>query len=1772
MLINDVMDDSSKERFPLEMRSFRLHSLIKETAYLAKCLCSYEGYEFKIDVDKSLPDNVMGDDTRVFQLMQGKIWAVPNLVGFDRSMSLVLRFQLRPSIVIGISENGESSEHNPLSNSLFRGLQVLLADEDDTNRAVTRKLLEKLGCIVSTVATGSDCVNAINQPVSAYQMVILDLHMPDIDGFEVASRIRKTRSRNWPLIIALTTAADEDSAGESVLAKARIVCLMDAMWKTFASLGLISLLFVCVFASSDENGSDNGFSGCNCEAEGFFGYRNIMETQRVSDFLIAVAYFSIPIELLYFISCSNVPFKWVLFEFTAFIVLCGMTHLLTGWTYEPHPFHLMLALTIFKFLTALVSFATAITLITLIPLLLKVKVREFMLKKKTRDLGREMGVIMQQKDASWHVRMLTQEIRKSLDRHTILYTTLDKLSETLDLHNCAIWMPDAAKTVMSLTHQLKGGQSSTHYDFSIPIQDPDVQEVKGSDTVKLLDQESRLASLSSGGSDPPGAVAAIRMPMLRVSDFKGGTPEMIQTCYAILVLVLPGRQVRSWTDPELEIVKVVADQVAVALSHAAVLEESQLMRDKLAEQNRALQLAKQDAMRASQARNLFQTVMSKSLRKPMHSIMGLLSIVQDENLSNQQRVVVDSMMKTSNVLSMLINDVMDDSSKERFPLEMRSFRLHSLIKETAYLAKCLCSYKGYEFKIDVDKSLPDNVMGDDRRVFQVILHMVGNLLNRENSGSGGSLMLRIAMESGSQGRSDQRWATWRSNSSDNYLNLMQGKIWVVPNLVGFDRSMSLVLRFQLRPSIVIGISENEESSEHNPLSNSLFRGLQVLLADEDDTNRAVTPLTTAADEGMRERCLQMGINGVIHKPVLLQGVSDELRRVLKKEPQGKVGTQGCPNQVRKPGAEARSFQITGGERSGKKNGVQKTGKGVFHRLGDKEKNVSAHSRGSERKEYSRRAEPVLESKGSARGHSKSKPKKQKSSMEDDLSQPWVCEETYTFTPRIHYFDFPKTRMPSHIKTYDGSEDPKDHLKIFQAAAKTERWAMPTWCHMFNSTLTGNARVWFDDLPKESIDSYDDLRKAFLENYLQQKKCIKDPVEIHNIKQRNGESTEEFVKRYKLECRDREMAASNRERKKPFPPWKQETGQKHNFKRGNFLNEQRMERKQDRFTLLTKTSREILALDKGKFKPPPPMTTPVEKMNASKFCWKTLTLIKELKQNQRKDQAKIAKKGGTSRKDKPLAILMVQPWQKIARQRITQTFSSESIISFPTLREEDGMEGPMIIEVEMRGHCVHRIYVDGGSSSEILYKHCFSKFLSEIKNQLTPANTPLIGFSRKIIWSLGQILLLVRVGDEEHSTSAWINFMEVRSPSPYNGIIERPGDHSARFFNGFKTKSTTVCHQPSQRRKNTGDNSSGTSETNHNNRIYPNKGRKELCGLLRRHLDVFVWKPIDMTGVPRHIAEHKLNVREGCLPLSVTRNRLKGRIPLRVPLQMLPRRVQGILSDKIAEEDEEKTTFITSQGIFCYSKMPFRLKNAGATYQRLVDRAFQKQIGRNLEVYVDDLVIKSRTEKEVIRDTEETFKTLRKINMKLNPKKCAFGMREGTFLGYKVDADGLRVSPDKVKAVLDLSSPKCLKEGAFKEMKQSIAELPMITAPKEKEELIMYLAAAKEAISAVLMIERDGKQVPVYFVSRALQGPEINYTPMEKLILTLRPEDDAPDTPMEDREELPDQWILFTDGSSCVDSFGAGLIITNPEGMEFTYTLRFRFNATNNEAEYEADMC
>ena len=128
-----------------------------------------------------------------------------------------------------------------------------------------------------------------------------------------------------------------------------------------------------------------------------------------------------------------------------------------------------------------------------------------------------------------------------------------------------------------------------------------------------------------------------------------------------------------------------------------------------------------------------------------------------------------------------------------------------------------------------------------------------------------------------------------------------------------------------------------------------------------------------------------------------------------------------------------------------------------------------------------------------------------------------------------------------------------------------------------------------------------------------------------------------------------------------------------------------------------------------------------------------------------------------------------------------------------------------------------------------------------------------------------------------------------------------------------------------------------------------------------------------------------------------------------------------------EADQEKTSFITSQGLFCYKVMPFGLKNAGATYQRLMNKMFANQIGRNVQVYVDNILVKSRIEENHLKDLEETFSTFRSYNMKLNPIKCAFRVTTRKFLGFMVSQRGIEANPNKTRAIVEMASPKNVKE-------------------------------------------------------------------------------------------------------------------------------------------------
>ena len=131
--------------------------------------------------------------------------------------------------------------------------------------------------------------------------------------------------------------------------------------------------------------------------------------------------------------------------------------------------------------------------------------------------------------------------------------------------------------------------------------------------------------------------------------------------------------------------------------------------------------------------------------------------------------------------------------------------------------------------------------------------------------------------------------------------------------------------------------------------------------------------------------------------------------------------------------------------------------------------------------------------------------------------------------------------------------------------------------------------------------------------------------------------------------------------------------------------------------------------------------------------------------------------------------------------------------------------------------------------------------------------------------------------------------------------------------------------------------------------------------------------------------------------------------------------------RMEDADQEKSFFDTSQGLFCYKVMSFGLKNAGATYQRLMNKMFARQIGRNVQVYVDNMLVKSLRKDNNLGDLQETFNTLREYNMKLNPNKCVFRVIVGKFLGFMVSQWGIKVNPEKIRAIMELAPPKTVKE-------------------------------------------------------------------------------------------------------------------------------------------------
>ncbi|XP_022041215.1 uncharacterized protein LOC110943790 [Helianthus annuus] len=286
----------------------------------------------------------------------------------------------------------------------------------------------------------------------------------------------------------------------------------------------------------------------------------------------------------------------------------------------------------------------------------------------------------------------------------------------------------------------------------------------------------------------------------------------------------------------------------------------------------------------------------------------------------------------------------------------------------------------------------------------------------------------------------------------------------------------------------------------------------------------------------------------------------------------------------------------------------------------------------------------------------------------------------------------------------------------------------------------------------------------------------------------------------------------------------------------------------------------------------------------------------------------------------------------------------------------------------------------------------------------------------------------------------------------------------------------------------------------------------------------------------------------------------------------------------------------------------------------------------MEAYVDDLVIQSKTKGGMLNDIQETFRNLRKINMKLNPSKCSFGFEEGKFLGHIVGKQNIKANPNTVKAILETKYPQSKKdverlrgklaalkrftsklaerslpffktlqgctnkkhfrcteeaEEAFNQMKRHLAPLPDIVAPTMGELISVYLrlwryfqahpiqVVTDQPIKSVL--ERPETSGRLAKWSIELGEHKITYVP-RKAVKAQVLADFIVEIPNKKTTEVntttteqsdPEAWKLFTDGASSLEGLGAGFVLINPESLEFTYALRFEFQATNNKAEYEA---
>ncbi|XP_012442061.1 uncharacterized protein LOC105767082 [Gossypium raimondii] len=402
-------------------------------------------------------------------------------------------------------------------------------------------------------------------------------------------------------------------------------------------------------------------------------------------------------------------------------------------------------------------------------------------------------------------------------------------------------------------------------------------------------------------------------------------------------------------------------------------------------------------------------------------------------------------------------------------------------------------------------------------------------------------------------------------------------------------------------------------------------------------------------------------------------------------------------------------------------------------------------------------------------------------------------------------------------------------------------------------------------------------------------------------------------------------------------------------------------------------------------------------------------------------------------------------------------------------------------------------------------------------------------------------------------------------------------------------------------------------------------RQDLIRLLREFKNIFAWSYQDMPGLSTDIVVHPLLIREDCKPVQQKLRRMRPDILLKIKEEVQKQFDAGFLQEvKYSEWVANIVPVPKKDGKVRMCVDYWDLNKASPKdnfplphIDTLVDNtagyslfSFMDGFSGEIEVYVDDMIAKSRTEEEHVQVLRKLFLRLRKFQLKLNPAKCTFGARSGKLLGFVVSEKGIEIDLDKVKAIRDLPPPCTQKEvreceEAFNKVKQSLSSTPVLSPPSPDRPLILHLAVFDNSMGCVLghHDETGRKERAIYYLSKKFTDCEMRMARWQILLsefdivyvsqkavkgsaiadfLASRAlEDYEPLSfyfPNEDllyvaiTEENPQEghsWKLNFDGASNAVGNGIGAVLVSPNGDHYPFTCKLDFDCTNNMAEYKA---